>query len=692
MKITLVRDDGKVKTLRTLKMELLLEQMKTEVKTQPVSKMREVLRYTLPGNSIEEVRKVPKVMPAAAFVRKEGVMTLNEYNGIVMMEVNNLSGRAEADEIKELVKELPQTYLAFTGSSGKSVKEWERFTYSDDRLPTLREQAELFHAHAYQTAVKYYQPQLPFDIELKEPSLEQYCRLTYDPELYFNPKAMPIYMKQPVSLPSETTFIKRTRETDSPLQRMAPGYENYEALSVLFSAAFNRALEELDGYREGDDLQPLLVCLAEHCFRAGIPEEDTVRWTKAHYRLPSDELLIRETVKSVYRSAKGFGKKSSLTAEQLFAMQMDEFMNRRYEFRYNTQIGEVEYRERFSFQFYFHPIDKRAQNSIMLDAQSEGIGVWDRDIDRYLHSNRVPIYNPLEEFLFHLPHWDGKDRIHALANRVPCKNPHWELLFHRWFLNMVSHWRGVDKMHANNTSPILVGRQGTHKSTFCREMIPPALRAYYTDSIDFSHKRDAELYLNRFALINIDEFDQITLPQQGFLKHILQKPVVNLRKPHGRSVLELQRYASFIGTSNQKDLLTDPSGSRRFICIEVTGNIDTTQPIDYEQLYAQAMHEIHHGERYWFDSEDEQIMTENNREFEQTPAMLQLFYQYFKTAQTKEEGEFLTPVEILNYLKKKSGMSLSDNKVYHFGRLLQKCGIPSKHTYKGTVYQVIKLS
>ena len=286
MKITLVRDDGKVNTLRTLKIELLLEQMKTEVKAQPVSKMREALRYTLPGNSIEGVRKVPKVIPAAAFVRKEGVMTLNEYNGVVMMEVNHLSGRTEADEIKELVKEFPQTFLAFTGSSGKSVKIWVRFTYPDDRLPVSREQVELFHAHAYQTAVKYYQPQLPFDIELKEPLLEQYCRLTYDPELYFNPEAMPIYMKQPVSLPSETAFIRRTRETDSPLQRMAPGYENYEALSVLFSAAFNRALEELDGYREGDDIQPLLVCLAEHCFRAGIPEEDTVRWTKAHYRLP----------------------------------------------------------------------------------------------------------------------------------------------------------------------------------------------------------------------------------------------------------------------------------------------------------------------------------------------------------------------------------------------------------------------
>lgn len=212
MKITLVRDDGKVNTLRTLKIELLLEQMKTEVKAQPVSKMREALRYTLPGNSIEGVRKVPKVIPAAAFVRKEGVMTLNEYNGVVMMEVNHLSGRTEADEIKELVKEFPQTFLAFTGSSGKSVKIWVRFTYPDDRLPVSREQVELFHAHAYQTAVKYYQPQLPFDIELKEPLLEQYCRLTYDPELYFNPEAMPIYMKQPVSLPSETAFIRRTRK------------------------------------------------------------------------------------------------------------------------------------------------------------------------------------------------------------------------------------------------------------------------------------------------------------------------------------------------------------------------------------------------------------------------------------------------------------------------------------------------
>lgn len=157
------------------------------------------------------------------------------------------------------------------------------------------------------------------------------------------------------------------------------------------------------------------LLLLRHPGRGGNP-------TNHHALLQKkNPMLIREMIRNVYKECKGVPKGSCLTKEQRLSLQMDEFMNRRYEFRYNTQIGEVEYRERFSFQFYFHPIDKRAQNSIMLDAQSEGIGVWDRDIDRYLHSNRVPIYNPLEEFLFHLPHWDGKDRIHALANRVPCK-------------------------------------------------------------------------------------------------------------------------------------------------------------------------------------------------------------------------------------------------------------------------------
>lgn len=691
MRITLVRDDSKVNTMRTLRIEQLVEQMKVETKTQPVSKMREVLPFMLPGDKNDYVQKVPKLIPAAAFFRKGGITTMSEYNGIVMIQVNNLSGRMEADEVKERVKELPQTYLAFTGSSGKSVKVWVRFTYPNDRLPTTSEEAELFHAHAYRLAVKFYQPQLPYDIELKVPSLEQYCRLTFDPHLYFNPEAMPIYMKQPAAMPGEVTYRERVQTETSPLQRLAPGYEKCNALSVLFEAAFARALDEETDYQPEGDKQSLLINLAGHCFRAGIPEEDTVRCSRAHYRLPKDDTLVRGTVRNVYRTCEGFASKSSLLPEQLFVMQMDEFMKRRYDFRFNQLTSQVECRERNSFNFYFHPVDKRLMASIAMNAHYEGLKLWDKDVVRYLNSDHVPVYQPIEEFLYDLPHWDGKDHIGDLAKRVPCDHPHWAQLFRRWFLSMIAHWRGMGKNHANSTSPILIGPQAYRKSTFCRLILPPCLQAYYTDSIDFSRKRDVELYLNRFLLINMDEFDQIGINQQSFLKHILQKPVVNTRRPNASAVEELRRYASFIGTSNHKDLLTDTSGSRRFIGVEVTGVIDVVRPIDYEQLYAQAMALLRSNERYWFDEKEEAIMTEANREFEQSPAIEQLFQVYYRVAEEEEEGEWLLAADILQRIQKASKMKISSGQVNYFGRILQRLGVKSFRKTRGVYYHVVSV-
>ena len=447
----------------------------------------------------------------------------------------------------------------------------------------------------------------------------------------------------------------------------------------------------MEDWKRGDDLQPLLVHLAEHCFKAGIPEEEAVRQTLIHYYREEDERIIRSTIHNLYQECKGFGKKNSIGREQETAFLLEEFMNRRYEFRYNTVLDDLEYRQRDSIHFYFKPVDKRVRNSISICALKEGINAWDRDVDRFLNSEYVPLHNPVEEYLYDVGRWDGKDRILALARTVPCNNPYWAELFHRWFLNMVAHWRGnTDKKYANSVSPLLVGAQGTRKSTFCRSIVPPELRAYYTDSIDFSRKRDAELYLNRFALINIDEFDQISSTQQGFLKHILQKPVVNVRKPYANAVLEMRRYASFIATSNQKDLLTDPSGSRRFICIEVTEAIDTNRPIDYNQLYAQAMHELDHGERYWFDQSDERIMTENNHDFEQIPPEEQLFYHYFRVAGNDEEGEWLSSAEILNRLRRYSAIPLSTKRVNVFGRILQKHEVPSRRTRFGTLYHVVE--
>ena len=622
---------------------------------------------------------------------------MTAYNGIIQIEVNHLANLMEVNRVKQEAEELSQTYLAFMGSSGHSVKIWVRFTRPDKSLPKNREEAEIFQAHAYRKAVSLYQPILSYSIELKNPALEQFCRQTYDPELYYNPDSTIMYMRQPMEMPSETTYQEAVQAETSPFKRLIPGYDSLETLSALFEVALNKACQSLSELQPGiyprsdEDLKPLLVQLAENCFQAGIPEEETARWAIAHLYRQKKEFLIRQTVQSVYTIAKGFGKKSPLSAEQELELRTEEFMQRRYEFRYNTMTTVTEYRERNTFCFYFRPLSSRVRNSIAMNARLEGFSLWDRDVVRYLDSDRIPIFNPIEDFLFGLDvRWDGHDRIRELAARVPCNNRHWADLFYRWFLNMVAHWRQTDRKYANCTVPLLVGPQAYRKSTFCRSLLPPELQAYYTDRIDFSNKRDAEISLNRFALINMDEFDQNRVNQQAFLKHILQKPIVNVRRPHGTATQEMRRYASFIGTSNHKDLLTDTSGSRRYIVVDVTGPIDCS-PIDYEQLYAQAMHDLYKGERYWFDPEDEKVMNESNQEFQVMPIAEQLFHEYFRAATEGEECEQFLAIEILEQVQHDSKIRVSDCNIIQFGRILQKNRVPSVHTKRGNVYRVVRI-
>ena len=692
-----MRDNGGTPTMRTLDINLQIEAMKHETKAQPISNLRTSIRYASPDAKLDDAKKLTKVIPAAAFRKTANGIQMTAYNGIIQIEVNHLANLMEVNRVKQEAEELSQTYLAFMGSSGHSVKIWVRFTRPDKSLPKNREEAEIFQAHAYRKAVSLYQPILSYSIELKNPALEQFCRQTYDPELYYNPDSTIMYMRQPMEMPSETTYQEAVQAETSPFKRLIPGYDSLETLSALFEVALNKACQSLSELQPGiyprsdEDLKPLLVQLAENCFQAGIPEEETARCAIAHLYRQKKEFLIRQTVQSVYTIAKGFGKKSPLSAEQELELRTEEFMQRRYEFRYNTMTTVTEDRERNTFCFYFRPLSSRVRNSIAMNARLEGLSLWDRDVVRYLDSDRIPIFNPIEDFLFGLDvRWDGHDRIRELAARVPCNNRHWADLFYRWFLNMVAHWRQTDRKYANCTVPLLVGPQAYRKSTFCRSLLPPELQAYYTDRIDFSNKRDAEISLNRFALINMDEFDQNRVNQQAFLKHIFQKPIVNVRRPHGTATQEMRRYASFIGTSNHKDLLTDTSGSRRYIVVDVTGPIDCS-PIDYEQLYAQAMHDLYKGERYWFDPEDEKVMNESNQEFQVMPIAEQLFHEYFRAATEGEECEQFLAIEILEQVQHDSKIRVSDCNIIQFGRILQKNRVPSVHTKRGNVYRVVRI-
>lgn len=695
MKLTVIKKDEEkgLETWSTCETDAFFEKIKTETKTGYVSGLRAALPG-LEGSSARyiHINKLPRVHPAVEYARvRNGEKRMKCYNGLVQLEVNHLADTYEVEHVKQQAAQLPQTFAAFCGSSGRSVKIWVRFARPDGTMPSTPQEATLFHAHAYRLAVTCYQPLLSFGITLKEADLTQSCRMTLDEEPYYNPSAVPFYLEQPLALPDEETFRQRKQSEETSLERMVPGEKALQTFALMYEAARRRALDEMENWKRSDGLEPLLPHLMEQCFRAGIPEEEAVRRTLTSYFHEKDTDAIRLAFNNVYKEMRGFGTKSCLSKEQEATFRLEEFLKRRYEFRFNTVLGEVEYRQRDSIHFYFHPLEKRVRNSIALCALKEGLQVWDRDVDRFLASDFVPVYNPVEEYLCDVGRWDGVDRIRALARLVPCRNPHWEELFYRWFLSMVAHWRGMDRQHGNSTSPLLVGSQGFRKSTFCRILLPPELRFGYTDSLDFSSKQEAERALGRFFLINLDEFDQITVNQQGFLKHLLQKPSANLRKPYDTSIREMRRYASFIGTSNQKDLLTDPSGSRRFICIEVEAPIDTNVSINYRQLYAQAMHLIYKGERYWLDDKDEAVLRQTNSEFEQISPLEQLYLCCFSSSEPEEEGEWMTAMEIFNYLQSQTRDKMSLSKIGRFGRILRKLNVPWKSSKRETLYHVVKL-
>ena len=354
---------------------------------------------------------------------------------------------------------------------------------------------------------------------------------------------------------------------------------------------------------------------------------------------------------------------------------MISFLTMRYAFRYNTVLSCTEYRPVALSADSFTPLDSRLLRRIILEVQREGIEVGPNDIRNYIESDYVRQFDPVGEYLASCEGaWDGHDHIGDLARTVPTDAPLWHKWFKTWLLAMVSQWQNQpSRLYGNSVAPLLISPQGYHKSTFCRRLLPDALKWGYTDSLTLSDRRQVMLAMSQQLLINLDEFNQISpRVQQGFLKNVIQLPSIKAKRPYGTHLEELPRKASFIATSNMTDILSDPSGNRRFIGIELTAPIDTSRVPDHRQLFAQALQLLRNGSRSWFDkAETEQIMLWNRRYEIQEPAD-QYFSLCFSVADDPLDpsAEWLSTAEIFDVLKQKVGSSLQVNTLIAFGRKL----------------------
>ena len=372
-------------------------------------------------------------------------------------------------------------------------------------------------------------------------------------------------------------------------------------------------------------------------------------------------------------AAENDNKKEDKNSVRSNIVSMMKLLESRYDFRYNTVMKYVEYLPKDKGWYGYRPVEPRVQKRMTLEVQLADIRVSIKDVRNFLESDYIKNYNPIEEYLFQCyDKWDGKDHIRALARTVPTANPHWADWFYTWFLGMVDQWRGYShRQYGNSVAPLLISKQGYNKSTFCRRLLPPELQWGYSDNLILSEKRQVYQAMAQFMVINLDEFNQISPQvQQGFLKNLIQLPTLKYKPPYGSHVMEFPRLASFIATSNMKDILSDPSGNRRFIGVELTGPIDVSVRPNYQQLFAQALSALNNGEKSYFDAQQVKLIMKSNSQFEIIQPIDQYFQLYFELVENEKEGDYLTAAEIFDYLKKQIGSSIKVNSLMGFGRKL----------------------
>ena len=327
-----------------------------------------------------------------------------------------------------------------------------------------------------------------------------------------------------------------------------------------------------------------------------------------------------------------------------------------------------------------------------IKALKAGVDSWDKDLSRYIDSNLIPRYYPMEDFLHHLPRWDGKrDYVGELARRVKTDNPYWEEDFHKWMLSMVAQWTGKDRQYGNAIVPLLIGPQGSGKTTFCRRLLPGYLNMYYNDRLSMKNDNDIFIGMSSYALINIDEFDAMSKSQQPILKYLLSKHDIKFRPPYGKVMEERQRFASFIATTNNLRPLVDRTGSRRFICA-YADEIDNSGIINYNQLYAQLYQELNEGRRYWFEDDDNQRIMEQNKDFQQVfdyEKMIELTF--LPSEQTPADAAPIPLKDIMRLLARKfPTFTIHKNTGMELGHRLPAMGYKYHKLNSGAAYRMIE--
>lgn len=602
---------------------------------------RLAMQEGMPRYHLEATNLLPYLIFTATFGRG-GLDNPKTTTGLLLLNIACPEGQRQVMDMRHKVSQVPYTMLAFAGSSGVTLKVIVKVGDESNDIDMN------FLNDARESAYRLYNALTGCNFYVDELTPHEGCRMSYDAQLYYNPEAQQL----PVIRESGDVLkaYKGTQVEDGGEVVWYPEYNERERLQMEYQACLSKAIDE-----EADDSERCVQLLADYCAKARLGEEGCVKRTQGRFRFRdvSDD-LIRKIFRNAYKQPYEGRTLSQMNEKERIMRSIENFLNRRYQLRFNVVKQVTEFRKNDLLFKPWEPLTDRELKSIAVEEMKEGGESWMRDIQTYIESAHITDYNPVHEFLAGCGEWDGKrDYIEEFARRLPTDYEDWPKYFHRWFLAMVAQALDMNRDHGNSMVPMLIGGQGIMKSTFCKNILPPSMREYYMDDIKMDNAEQVERVLGRMWLVCIDEYNAKTDREQAKIKRILTEKDVQVRKMRSDQYTMTPRLCSFIATTNDPTPLPSGDGSRRYLCVEVTGPVNMKGRIPYKQMFAQAVRELHQSNcLYWFTSDDEARIQRHNSRYQQESSLETILQNLFSPTNQHRKENFWQVSDIQQELSK----------------------------------------
>ena len=325
-------------------------------------------------------------------------------------------------------------------------------------------------------------------------------------------------------------------------------------------------------------------------------------------------------------------------------IRLEKYLSEQFYFRLNEITGSIEFKKQLSTGW-----EELNEFNIYRQLNLEGFKINLNELIYLLKSDYVDRYNPFINYFQNLPVWSAEkgDFIGQLCSYIKARNPsRFERHFKKWMVRTIKC--ALEDQYCNKNAIILVHEmQNSGKTTFIRYLCPPALKNYMAENISFD--KDSLIALIENFLINLDELATFTRVEINALKSILSKSFVKERHPYERKAKKLSRRASFIGSTNMTEFLTDPTGNVRWIPFEISGiDWNYSQEVKIDDVWSQAYVLYKTGFACDITAEEVRENEEENRQFTMVTPEMELLMKFYRPGMKEDYDLFLTMYRLLH--------------------------------------------